>query len=81
MITQIGAQLPEELYKEFLFRAKKFPKGKSGLIREALKNYFEQNPLTDEEKTQLSTMVITTEGKGRMWNIPETTEQNNDNQS
>lgn len=49
----IGASLPEDLYQEFNVRASGFPGGKSALIRDALRLYFENNPLSDEQKKSL----------------------------
>ncbi len=50
MKIPIGASLPEELGKIFTVRAEFFPGGKSGLIKESLRLYFEHNPLTTDEK-------------------------------
>ena len=53
MKTAIGASLPEDLYKEFIYRTESFPGGKTGLIKESLRAYFDVNPLTDEQKQEL----------------------------
>lgn len=50
MKNAIGASLPDELYEEFLRRAETTPKGKSGLIKKALKFYFDAHPEGSESK-------------------------------
>lgn len=49
MKTAIGASLPEDLFEDFCHRALSFPKGKSGLIKEALREYFRANPFPRSE--------------------------------
>ncbi len=54
MKTAIGASLPVQDYVEFVFRADGgFPGGKTGLIKEALRAYFEANPLSIEQALEL----------------------------
>ncbi len=56
--TAIGASLPSNVYLEFVLRADAgFPGGKTGLIKEALRAYFEANPLTLEQKAELEAKV------------------------
>ncbi len=49
----IGASLPDDLFVEFNVRAEGFPGGKSALIRDSLRSYFEQNPLSKEQGKML----------------------------
>lgn len=41
----IGAVLPEELHEQWTLRVAGFPGGKTGLIKEALRFYFDNVPL------------------------------------
>lgn len=52
MKTAIGASLPEDLYQEFILRAKDFPGGKTGLIKEALRAYFSTAPAPAEQAAE-----------------------------
>lgn len=63
MKTAIGASLPEDLFKEFVFRADSFPGGKTGLIKESLRAYIEANPLTEEQRAWLKDYEVTKEKK------------------
>lgn len=68
--TAIGASLPEDLFKEFIYRVQSgFPGGKTGLIKESLRGFFEANPLDAEQKKEMDAMKVTGEGKKMMWNI------------
>jgi len=52
--TAIGASLPENLFIEFNVRADEgFPGGKTGLIKESLRMFFEANPLNDIQKAEI----------------------------
>jgi len=54
--TAIGASLPLALFVEFQVRIDShFPGGKTGLIKEALRAYFEANPLSTEQKLEVQT--------------------------
>ncbi len=55
MKTAIGASLPELLFKEFVVRSEFFPGGKSGLIKEALRAWFESHPMSPDEVARLQT--------------------------
>lgn len=58
MKTAIGASLPSNVYLEFVLRADSgFPGGKTGLIKEALRAYFEANPLSSEQKAELEAKI------------------------
>lgn len=46
MKNGIGASLPDPEFAEFVRRADAFPGGKSGLIKEALREYFEAHPVS-----------------------------------
>ncbi len=52
----IGASLPNGIYQEFTVRAEGFPGGKSALIRDALRSYFEANPMSEEQRSMLKKM-------------------------
>lgn len=54
MKTAIGASLPEDLFREFNLRTEGFPGGKTGLIKECLRSYFDANPLTEEQRARLA---------------------------
>ncbi len=54
MRTAIGASLPIDLYLEFVFRDELgFPGGKTGLMKEALRNYFATTPLSEAHASEL----------------------------
>ncbi len=53
----IGASLPNGLYQEFIVRSEGFPGGKSALIRESLRVFFEAHPMSDEQKSMLEKML------------------------
>ncbi len=53
----IGASLPKDLYQEFVVRSNSFPGGKSALIRDALRSYFEVNKMSDHDKEQLQKLI------------------------
>lgn len=56
--TAIGASLPENLFNEFRFRTwVGFPGGKTGLIKEALRMYFEANPLNEDSKIDFQKFI------------------------
>lgn len=58
MKTAIGASLPSNLFLEFILRADAgFPGGKTGLIKEALRAYFDANPLNAEQRAELEAKV------------------------
>lgn len=52
--TAVGASLPTDLFQEFELRAVGFPGGKTGLLKESLRAYFEANRLTDEQAKELA---------------------------
>ncbi len=54
MKTAIGASLPVDLFLEFTVRTNSFPGGKTGLQKEALRAYFEANPLTELQVAELA---------------------------
>lgn len=54
MKTAIGASLPSDLFREFNLRVEGFPGGKTGLIKECLRAFFDANPLTEEQKRRLA---------------------------
>ena len=49
MKNGIGCSLPNDLFEEFEARGPKHPGGKSGLIKDALREYFEKHPQKKEE--------------------------------
>lgn len=58
MKTFIGARLPTPLHLEFTLRADSgFPGGKTGLIKEALRAYFEANPLIGYQLEELASLL------------------------
>ncbi len=49
MKNGIGCSLPDEQFDEFEARGPKHPGGKSGLIKDALREYFIAHPMKKEE--------------------------------
>ncbi len=49
MKNGIGASLPDALFEEFERRGPQHPGGKSGLIKDSLREYFAKHPEVKEE--------------------------------
>lgn len=71
MNKTIGAVLPPDLFKEFMCRVKLlgFPGGKTGLMKDSLRLYFEQNPLTPEQRQILESFELTSADNVDAWSI------------
>lgn len=53
MSTTVAAVLTPDVHQEFLVRINGFPGGRTGLIKDALRFYFENHPMSDEQKNLL----------------------------
>ena len=58
MNTTIGVALPKDLFINLKVRVEGVPKGISYVVKEALRIYFESNPLTDEQKAKVEAMMV-----------------------